>query len=89
MGRLPPDVASSADRDARRSLTEVLARAAQADTAPTGLRVEILKATASTVQIARSALDQGRPAFVSVPDLDELSFADWRVEFLGVAQLET
>ena len=85
---LPAEVASQEDRDARESLTKVLAHAARADATYATIAVHILGPEASTDEVVDAAL--GRRS-VS-PDLDrlsELDYADWRVEVLGLAALET
>lgn len=89
LGTLPPEVATSDDREARRALTRVLARAARADSPDGHLTVQVLDAGAAPDEIAQVALGLD-PARQELMDrLDELSYADWRVEMLGLAAVET
>lgn len=91
MGQLPRDTATSDDRDARRALVRVLARAARADAGEARVNVRVLEAGTSSAQVAAYAVggtaderrhDRGE-------DSDRLSYADWRVELMGLAVVET
>lgn len=88
MGALPAEGSSTEDVEARRALTCVLARAAQADQAPGQLSIEILGADASAEDVATAAM---APNTRHVPPIlaDPVDYADWRVEVLGLAMLET
>jgi hypothetical protein len=85
---LPPEVASPDDRSARQSLTKVLAHAARADAAPEAITIHVLGSDATTREVVGTAL--GRPSsHAALDDLSDLDYADWRVEVLGLAALET
>jgi hypothetical protein len=89
LGLLPAEAATRDDREARRALTRVLAHAARADLPDGTLGVRVLEWGVPADEIAMSVLGPQQ----SVPDLDNrlagLSYADWRVELLGLAVLET
>jgi hypothetical protein len=89
LGQLPPDASTADDREARRALIRVLAQAARADTPDGQLIVRILNAGTAPDDIAFVALggDLARRQFMD--RLSELSYADWRVELLGLASVET
>jgi hypothetical protein len=90
MGQLPRDAATSDDRDARRALVRVLARAARADAGDSRVNVRVMEAGASSGQVAAAALgstDEGRRD--PPGEADRLSYADWRVELMGLAVVET
>jgi len=89
LGHLPPEVATADDREARRALTRVLSHAAQADTPDGRLTVRILDAAAAPDEIAQVALGLDPNRQETMDRLDELSYADWRVELLGLASVET
>jgi|tagenome__1003787_1003787.scaffolds.fasta_scaffold20436859_1 hypothetical protein len=89
LGHLPPEVATDDDREARRALTRVLSHAARADTPDGHLTVRILHADAPPDQIAQVALGLDPNRQDTMDRLDELSYADWRVELLGLASVET
>jgi nucleotide-binding universal stress UspA family protein len=89
MGSLPPDVASDEDRNARRALTEVLARAARADVDRGELTARILEGDTEPDRIAAFALGQSPPPRAPDPALEELSLADWRVELMSIVTVET
>lgn len=89
MGVLPREVSGPADRDARRALTQVLAQAARADVAPAFLDVAILEASARPDEIANAALGTAALPPGDPATMDDALYQDWRVEFLGLAQLET
>ncbi len=88
MGHLPPEVSSTEDWDARHALTLVLTRAAQADQSPGRLDTEILDSGTDPAEIAQVALGRRPATVVRIPD-DDLDYADWRVEVLGLAMFET
>jgi hypothetical protein len=89
LGTLPPEVATDDDREARRALTRVLGRAAQADAAPGDLTVRLLGSDTEPERIAALAL--GRPPSPQDPEerLAGLSLEDWRVELMSVVLVET
>ena len=87
MGVLPPEVSTDDDVAARAALVRVLGRGARAD-GPKDLRISMLASGVSATEIALTAL--GRD-----PDLARLadgpegeSYADWRVELLGMISAE-
>jgi hypothetical protein len=84
---LPAEVATDDDIDARSALFRVLAHAAQADGDDTVVRV--LGSSTSPEDIALAALgkESSRPA--SVEGLSAVSYADWRVELLGLQHVES
>ena len=89
LGDLPDEVASSDDRDARRSLTKVLAHAARADAASATFSVRVLESSASVEQVVGAALGEEPTSRELVERLSELDYADWRVEVLGRASMQT
>jgi hypothetical protein len=83
MGVLPPEVSTEDDIAARGALVRLLGTAARADK-PDGLRIAVLGSDRTPKEIAYTAL--GRH-----PEWDEVtaglasgSYADWRVELLGM-----
>jgi hypothetical protein len=89
MGTLPPEAATNDDREARRALTRVLIQAARADLPDGHLRARVLDAGTPADAIGQVALGLD-PARQELMDrLAELSYADWRVELLGLASVET
>ena len=89
LGHLPEEVASSDDREARRSLTKVLAHAARADAASASFSVRVLDSEASVDQVVGAALGQEPTSRELLDRLSELDYADWRVEVLGRASMQT
>jgi hypothetical protein len=89
MGSLPPDVASDADRAARRSLTNVLAQAVRADASPSELTIRVLDADIEADRVAALALGQSPEPRDAESHLEGLSLSDWRVELMGVVLVET
>jgi len=85
---LPAEVATDDDIEARRALYRVLAHGAQAD-AGNDLVVRVLGSSTSPEEIALAALgkESARPA--SVEALSAVSYADWRVELLGLVSVES
>ena len=80
---LPAEVATDDDVEARAALLRVLARAARAD-GPEGLRVQFLGSGATPNEIAVSVLGLGPKQEEKVPVEPDRSYADWRVELLGM-----
>lgn len=80
---LPAEVATDDDVEARAALLRVLARAARAD-GPEGLRVQFLGSGATPDEIAVSVLGLGPKQEEKVPVEPDRSYADWRVELLGM-----
>ncbi len=88
MWTLPPDVATPEDWQARQALIRVLIHAARADAHPTKeLRVHVLDDGSTPEDIATRALGP-TPTHEEVLD-DARSYADWRVELLGLVSVET
>jgi hypothetical protein len=80
---LPAEVATDDDVEARAALLRVLARAARAD-GPDGLRVQFLGSGATPEEIALAVLGRGPKQEERVPAEPDRSYADWRVELLGM-----
>lgn len=80
---LPAEVSTTDDVDARAALLRILARAARAD-GPEGLRISFLGSGASAAEVARSVLGTGPATDDHVPSEPDRSYADWRVELLGM-----
>jgi hypothetical protein len=89
MGQLPVEAATADDRAARRALTQVLAHAALADMPDGRLTVRMLNAGTSPEEIAQVALGEDPAKRELIDQLSQLSYADWRVELLGLASVET
>jgi hypothetical protein len=88
MGVLPPEVSTDDDVSARAALVRVLGHAARAD-GPTGLRVSMLGSGSTPKEIALTALGRN-PEWESVTaDFAGGSYADWRVELLGMMSAQT
>jgi hypothetical protein len=85
-GVLPPEVSTEDDVAARAALVRVLSRAAQAD-GPAGLRVSALGSGSTPKEIALAALGRN-PEWEALADVDGASYADWRVELLGMMSAE-
>jgi hypothetical protein len=86
---LPAEVATDDDIEARRALFRVLAHAAQAD-AGDDVAVRVLGSSASAEDIVAAGLGKessSRPT--SVETLSGVSYADWRVELLGLVSVES
>jgi hypothetical protein len=87
MGVLPPEVSTEDDVRARASLVRVLGHAARADH-PDGLRVHVLGADTPSQDIALTALGRRPELAALTADFTEGSYADWRVELLGLMQVQ-
>ena len=86
---LPAEVATDDDIEARQALFRVLAHAAQAD-AGDDVVVRVLGSSTSTERHRARRVGQGvdaRPT--SVESLSAVSYADWRVELLGLVAVES
>jgi hypothetical protein len=86
MGVLPPEVSTADDVAARAALVRVLAHGARAD-GPADLRIQVLEADATPQEIAQTALGH-RPEADGPQDVLDRSYADWRVELLGMVSAE-
>lgn len=87
LGQLPPEVGSVDDREARESLTRVLAHAAQAD-ADGKLTVRLVSAGCGPDEIASIALGLG-PSKHEVDRLADARYPEWRMEMLSLAFVQT
>ena len=86
---LPAEVATDDDIEARRALFRVLAHAAQAD-AGDDVVVRVLGSSTSADDIVLAAL--GKESSVRRPRSSRcpaVSYADWRVELLGLVSVES
>jgi len=89
LGHLPAEVASRDDRDARLSLTKVLVHAARADAPQARHSFRVLQSDATSDAIVAAALGESTSRQELEERLSDLDYADWRVEVLGLAFLET
>jgi hypothetical protein len=89
LGHLPAEVASRDDRDARLSLTKVLSHAARADAPGSTLAIRVLQSDATLEELVAAALGEVSSSRQLVEGLADLDYADWRVEVLGLAALDT
>jgi hypothetical protein len=89
LGHLPPEAATPEDRTARRALTGVLSQAVRADAPDSRLTIRILDSGTPPADIAFVALGGDLAKQELMDRLADLDYADWRVELLGLAALET
>jgi hypothetical protein len=87
-GVLPPEVSTEDDVAARASLVRVLGHAARAD-GPADLRVNVLGSGATPKEIALTALGRNPEWETLTAGFAGGSYADWRVELLGLMSAET
>ena len=85
---LPAEVATDDDIEARRSLYRVLAHGAQAD-AGDDLAVRVLGSSTSAEDVVAAALGREHARPTTVETLSAVSYADWRVELLGLVSIES
>jgi hypothetical protein len=87
LGVLPAEVSTQDDVDARAALVRVLGHAARADAGP-GLRLDVLASDSTPKEIALTALGRGgeRPP---VGEMSDESYAEWRMELLGIVWAQT
>ena len=85
---LPAEIATDDDIEARRALYRVLAHGAQAD-AGDDLIVRVLGSSTSAEDIVLAALGRETIRTASVESLSGVSYADWRVELLGLVSIES
>jgi hypothetical protein len=85
---LPAEVATDDDIEARQALYRVLAYAARAD-AGDDLAVRVLASSTSTDDIALATLGKEPVRSQSVESMSGVSYADWRVELLGLVSVES
>jgi hypothetical protein len=89
LGTLPREAASPDDHEARRALTRVLAHAARADVGDGRLVIRVLESGTAPDDVAFVALGGDLARRERMERLDQLAYADWRVELLGLAAVET
>jgi hypothetical protein len=89
LGQLPPEAATPDDREARRSLTRVLAHAARADRRDGALTVRFLAAGTAGDDVAYVAVGGDFARRQLMDRLAELPYPTWRAELLGLATVET
>lgn len=87
MGVLPPEVSTDDDVSARAALVRVLGHAARAD-GPPGLRASILGSGSTPKEIALTALGRNPEWESLTAGFGGGSYADWRVELLGMMSAE-
>jgi hypothetical protein len=85
---LPPEVSTDDDIEARRALFRVLAHATQAD-AGDAVAVRVLGSSTSPEDIVLAALGKEPPRPMAAESLTAVSYADWRVELLGLVSVES
>jgi hypothetical protein len=85
---LPAEVATDDDIEARQALYRVLAHGAQADAA-SELVVRVLGSSTSTEDIASITLGKEPARSDRIESLSAVSYADWRVELLGLVSVES
>jgi hypothetical protein len=88
LGQLPVEVATPDDRQARHALVRVLSHAARAD-AGGHIAVRILDTGSSPDDIALVALGRDPTREDLLEHLADMSYADLRVELLGLVSVET
>jgi hypothetical protein len=86
--QLPAEVATDDDIDARRALFRVLAHAAQAD-AGDDVAVRVLGSSTSPEDIVAAGLGKESIRPTAIESLSGVSYADWRVELLGLVSVES
>jgi hypothetical protein len=89
LGKLPPEVATREDREARYALTQVLARAAQADTPDGHLSIRVVNSRTPAGDIALLALGRRPTQREIIDSYADLSDEDLRVELMGLVFAET
>lgn len=83
MGVLPPEVSTEHDVAARGALVRQLGTAARADK-PDGLRIAVLGSESTPKEIALTALGRHPEWDTATAGFAGGSYADWRVELLGM-----
>src|SRR3954452_607549 len=86
LGVLPAEVSTQDDVAARAALVRILGHAARADAAG-GLRMDVLDAGSTPKEIALTVL--GRGGRQPLSGLSGESYAEWRMELLGMVWAET
>ena len=88
LGALRPEVASTDDLTARRSLLNVLGHAARADAPEKRLAIRMLSFSLAADVIARAALGRDSSSPVLLEEMSRLRYDDWRTELLGMVAVE-
>jgi hypothetical protein len=88
MGVLPPEVSTDDDVSARAALVRVLGHAARAD-GPAGLRVSVVGSGSTPREIALTGMGRNPEWESLAAEASGGSYADWRVELLGLMSAET
>src|SRR3954452_11191806 len=86
LGVLPGDVSTQDDVAARAALVRVLGHAARAD-AGAALRLDVLESGSTPKEIALTALGRGSER-QPVAEMSDESYAEWRMELLGMVWAE-
>jgi hypothetical protein len=89
MWELPPEVATQDEVDARQALMRVLGHAMHADAADDQLSVRVMGSKSTPEEIALAALGKDASPEDAVASLSSTSYADWRVELLGLVSVES
>lgn len=80
------------DQAARLMMLRVLAHAIRADSGPKRIRVRVISGERSDEEILQFALSGAKDPRVELPTLDSHdpagSYEDWRIQVLGMAQVE-
>lgn len=92
-GNMAAEVAAPDDHAARLSLLRVLAHAIRADLAPRRIRVRVITSERTDDEIAEFALTGAKDPDAAVglranARGPEESYADWRIQVMGLAQVE-
>jgi len=91
-GNLPDGVAAPDDQTARLALLRVLAHAMRADLAPKRVRIRVITSERGDEEIVQFALSGAKDPHAAAPVSDEDSaggsYADWRIQMLGLAHIE-
>ena len=89
MWELPPEVATQDEVDARQALMRVLTQAVHADAADDRLSVQVMGSKSTPEEIALAALGKDTTTDDAAVSLSSTSYADWRVELLGLVSVES
>ena len=91
-GNLSAETAAPDDQAARLMMLRVLAHAIRADLAPKRVRVRVITGERSDEEIIQFALSGAKDPHAQMPALEPHnpagSYADWRIQVLGLAQVE-
>lgn len=91
-GNLSTETAVPDDQAARLMMLRVLAHAIRADLAPHRVRVRVITGERTDEEVMEFALSGAKDPHAELPVLDapdsEGSYEDWRIQVLGLAQVE-